>query len=374
MGVEKSVAENLEIDHTSPYSLRCRGRKEWGIPVMKVVISASGRLARTLGVVVAAGLMGAFSLCDAAAGQTTAPRASDVPLRDSWRTSIAKVPLPHEGCFTASYPDMKWTEVVCVVAPSQPFHAEGASHDGADTVGATKDYAAVVTGHISSASGSFPAVSGLKKEQDGGEANMYALQLNSNFMPNDKSCRNAADPSLCHGWQQFIYSNHYQQAFMQYWLGHFDEPCPAGWTTHKKDGSTDCFVNSAAVSVPSQNIDQLLYLSVTGSAVAKGLDTVVVTTQEKAYSTTGKDTMEYLANYWNTAEFNVFGDGGGTEAVFNKGTSITVEIDVTNGRKVAPVCEENDGTTAETNNLVLGPCKATRGTTPSVSFTESLSK
>jgi len=110
--------------------LRCCGRKEWGIPVMKVVISASGRLARSLGVVVAAGLMGAFSLCDVAAGQTAAPRASDVPLRDSWRTSIAKVPLPHEGCFTASYPDMKWTEVGCVAAPSQPFLAEDASPDG----------------------------------------------------------------------------------------------------------------------------------------------------------------------------------------------------------------------------------------------------
>ena len=341
---------------------------------MKVVISASGRLARSLGVVVAAGLMGAFSLCDVAAGQTAAPRASDVPLRDSWRTSIAKVPLPHEGCFTASYPDMKWTEVGCVAAPSQPFLAEDASPAGADTVGATKDYAAVVTGHMSAASGFFPSVSGLKSEKDGGVANMYALQLNSNFMPNDKACKNAADPSLCHGWQQFIYNNNYQQAFMQYWLGDFNEPCPAGWTTHKKNGNTACFVNSAAVSVPFQAIDQLPYLSVTGSAAARGLDAVVVTTQENAYSTTGNDSVVYLANYWNTAEFNVFGDGGGTRADFNKGTSITVQIDVKNGRKVAPVCQENDGTTAETNNLALGPCTASRGTTPSVSFTETLGK
>jgi hypothetical protein len=339
---------------------------------MKFVIPASGRLARILVIVVAAGLMGEF--CDVAAGQTTAPRASVVPLRDSWRTSIAKVPVPHEGCFTASYPDMKWTAVGCVVAPSQPFHAEDASPGGADTVGASKDYAAVVVGRMSSASGSFPAVTGLKSEEDGGLANMYALQLNANFMPNDKSCHDAADPSLCHGWQQFIYSSHFQQGFMQYWLGHFNEPCPAGWTTHKKNGNTDCFINSAAVSVPFLKIDQLPYLSVTGSAVEHGIDTVVVTTQKKAYSTTGKDSVMYLAVYWNTAEFNVFGDGDGSQAVFNKGTSVTDKIDVTNGRTAAPVCKANDGTTAETNNLTLGPCTASRGATPSVTFTESLSK
>jgi len=339
---------------------------------MKVVISARGRRARILGVVVAAGLIGAF--CDVAAGQTAAPRASDVPLRDSWRTSIAKVPLPREGCFTASYPDTKWTAVGCVVAPSQPFHADDASPAGADTVGATKDYAAVVSGLMSSASGSFPAVTGLIREEDGGDANMYALQLNSNFMPNDKACKNAADPSSCHGWQQFIYNNHFQQAFMQYWLGHFNEPCPAGWTTHTQNGNTDCFINSAAVPVPFQKITQLPYLSVTGSAVADGDDAVVVTTQKKAYGTTGKDSVVYLAKYWNTAEFNVFGDGGGTEAVLNKGTSLTVQIEVKNGKAAAPVCKKNDGTTAETNNLALGPCTASGGTTPSVSFTESLSK
>lgn len=339
---------------------------------MKFVISARGRLVRSLGVVVAAGLMGA--VCDGAAAQTTAPRASDVPLRDSWRTSIAKVPLPHEGCFTASYPDMKWTSVACVAATAQPFDAENTSPDGADVVGATKDYAAVVTGLMTAASGFFPAVSGLKSEKDGGVANMYALQLNSNFMPGDKACDKAAEPSACHGWQQFIYNNHFQQAFMQYWLGDFDKPCPTGWTTHKKNGHTGCFMNSAAVSVPPQPIDQLPYLSVTGSAVKDGVDTVVVTTQANAYGTTGQDSVVYLAKYWNTAEFNVFGDGGGTQANFNKGTSLTVQIEVKNGKKAAPVCQENDGTTAETNNLALGLCTATRGTTPSVSFTESLSK
>jgi hypothetical protein len=347
--------------------------KRAGIPVMKSVISGSGRFVLVIGVVAGAALMGSFTLSDAAAAQTAAPRASDVPLRDSWRTSIAKVPLPQEGCFTAAYPDMKWKSVACVAAAAQPSNAEDTSPGGADNVGSTRDYAAVVAGRMTAASGFFPSVSGLKSEKDRGVANMYAIQLNSNFMPNDKVCKNAADPSACHGWQQFIYNN-YQQAFMQYWLGHFNESCPTGWTTHKKNGQTDCFLNSTAVSVPFQNITQLPYLSVTGSAVANGDDTVVVTTQANAYGTSGKDSVVYLAKYWNTAEFNVFGDGGGSEAVFNKGTSIGVEIQVKNGTKAAPVCQDNDGTTAETNNLTLGPCTASRGTPPSVSFTESLAK
>jgi hypothetical protein len=51
-----------------------------------------------------------------------------------------------------------------------------------------------------------------------------------------------------------------------------------------------------------------------------------------------------------------------------------VNIALTDGLTAAPVCQGNDGTTGETNNLNLGPCTATGGTTPSVQFTESLAK
>ncbi|MGD0866321.1 MAG: hypothetical protein ABSA49_12275, partial [Rhizomicrobium sp.] len=68
---------------------------------------------------------------------------------------------------------------------------------------------------------------------------------------------------------------------------------------------------------------------------------------------------------------NIFGDGGGSVASFNKGSSITVKVNIANGRR-APDCVAHGGTTGETNNLTLGKkCTASGGKTPAISFTES---
>ncbi len=98
---------------------------------------------------------------------------------------------------------------------------------------------------------------------------------------------------------------------------------------------------------------------------------MVLTTKTEAYSTTGKDSVVTLAKFWNASEFNVVGDGDGTAATFNAGPTIDVNITVDDGTTNAPACKANSGTTAETNNLTLGKCKATAGVTPSVKFTET---
>ena len=65
--------------------------------------------------------------------------------------------------------------------------------------------------------------------------------------------------------------------------------------------------------------------------------------------------MVTLAGYWNATEFNVIGDGGGSEAQFNRGSSVKVNIALDDGSSTAPTCQAHDGTTGETNNLTLGP-------------------
>ena len=77
---------------------------------------------------------------------------------------------------------------------------------------------------------------------------------------------------------------------------------------------------------------------------------------KKAYKTTGEDSVVYLSTGWKESEFNIVGDGGGSEADFNSGSSITVKSAVTNGTTNAPICASNAGTTGETNNLNLGSC------------------
>jgi hypothetical protein len=155
---------------------------------------------------------------------------------------------------------------------------------------------------------------------------------------------------------------------------YYNSPCPAGWNALPSSG--DCWRNSRLVAVPTQPITELPNISISGTAVLRGRDTLVMTTKTKAYSTTGNDNLVVLARGWHETEFNVFGPGS-AEAVFNPGASLTVKIDLTDGNMQKPTCETNAGTSAETNNLVLGPCKAVPGNgvdRPYMQFVETAPK
>ena len=78
---------------------------------------------------------------------------------------------------------------------------------------------------------------------------------------------------------------------------------------------------------------------------------------------------ESAAN-WTEAEFNIFGPGGGSQANFNNGAQVNARTQILYGGAAAPTCLAR-GTTGETNNLTLGPCKAFVGSGPAVEFTES---
>jgi hypothetical protein len=89
------------------------------------------------------------------------------------------------------------------------------------------------------------------------------------------------------------------------------------------------------------------------------------------YTAKGNNYFPDLGQNWQAAEFNVFGDGGGSEAVFNSGSTIVVMTSVNNGTTSAPSAVE-EGFTGETNNLTLtGTPVVSGGTSPSIEFTES---
>jgi hypothetical protein len=285
----------------------------------------------------------------------------EAALETAWRTAIAHTPLPSEGCFQAEYPDVVWTPVACVEAPRRAYVPRSAAARS-ETVGDGNDYAAGVTGLLTSATGSFPKVKGVTSEMDGG-ANVYSIQLNSNFMTT-AVCNGHPN---CLSWEQFVYSSSEHAAFMQYWLINWNATCPGGWFTF----SNDCYKNSSAVRVPQIAITKLKTLSLAGSAAASGNDVLTFTHATHAYSTTGPDSVVDLATGWNASEFNIVGDGGGSQANFNAGSKLTVKVEVDNGTSAAPACLSNAGTTGETNNLNLGACQAFSGATPYIQFTES---
>jgi len=325
-------------------------------------------LFRIIRIALAAGV-----LCAALVATGFAQAVNDAEARDqeNWREAIVQTAVPAQGCFHATYPSLKWNEVECVVAPNIPYRPRSHGQVG-QTVGDGHDFAAeVASGVIKKTTGSFAKVKGVTTETGLGGPNDYSLQLNSNFM-NTAACNGAKNPAQCLAWEQFVYSSGSEAAFMQYWLIDWGNRCPSGWFSF----SNDCYTNSNAVNAPLEVITTLKTLKLSGTAklgTAKkpGIDTLVFTAGKQAYSTTGLDTVVDLATAWTESEFNIIGDGDGSEATFNSGSSLTVKVAVSNGTKTAPTCAANAGTTGETNNLNLGSCAGTSASTPYIEFIES---
>jgi hypothetical protein len=286
----------------------------------------------------------------------------------AWHQDIAQVSTPGKGCYAASYPALSWRSVTCATAPDLRFSPSAGAGKTAssaesayvpagrgarstpvpDTVGDGWDHSAVVTGLLTGATGSFPTVSGVTSEEGDGVANAYSLQLNSAPFTSPVCTGHG---SSCQGWEQFILSNPgaggEASIFIQFWLLNYSGSCPADWNPF--DG--DCYTNGPSESVPPQTIGTLSAQSLTGTVNA-GTDTTVFTSGTSSYSVGAADSTLHLSAAWNTVEYIIAGDGGGSEAVFNAGSTITVQTTTHNGTTAAPTCIL-DGFTGETNSLNL---------------------
>ena len=317
------------------------------------------------------GAAGAACLSIALALLTSVPATAqslqtDTALTEAWRAAITETPVPGSGCFTADYPSTVWTSVACSKAPVRPLLP--AARPGGPVIGNGNDFSAETATPISSAVGRFPTIKGLTQETAGGRSDAYSLQLNSSYYT-APVCDGAKVPSQCRAWMQFAYVNEAPSpgtAFMEIWLINYGNSCPSGWGGF----ATDCYFDSDAVRVPNQALSALGDIQVAGAAVAGGNDTVTVTVANTAYAATMPDSQIDLAGNWNTVEYNIFGDGGGDEAIFNPGTRMRVRVKLNDGSSAAPNCI-TDGFTLESNNLGLNRCKAKGGNKPSITFTQS---
>jgi hypothetical protein len=257
---------------------------------------------------------------------------------------------------------LQWHAVKCVTAPKIPLvpvpQSSSAKSGGPEAVGDGVDYSAVVSGLITRGVGTFTNVSSgiTEKGLPGGSgsqvANAFSLQLNSQFFSGSPACARSGNPSACQAWQQFVYTYESRtsgEVFMQYWLINFDARCPSGWFTF----SSDCYTNSNAATVSTVTAAQLATVNLTGSAASGGLDSVSLAVGSgHATSVTNSDSKIDLAAFWNTAEWGVYGDGGGSEANFGASTTLEAQTALTATSNAAPTCVK-EGFTGETNNLKL---------------------
>jgi hypothetical protein len=343
--------------------------------------------------------------------------------RESWRQTIIHIALPGKGCFVATYPETQWREMACKPPSTKLYPPRRPGMIRTETVGGggPTDFSAVVTGHITEAEGSFDNVNGVTSECavpcdpvtgvcptnpscTGQPANSYSLQLNSKIF-DTQTCSGSSPVApwaptggKCQGWEQFVYSSS-NSGSIQYWLEDYGPPgsqCPTprgascgggastdGWCPFQFTPSDPlyCVVNGANFAgAPAEAITSLdptssSALKLTGAAAGfngNADDTVFVTEGTKVYPATGGNYFPDLGSQWQEAEFNVFGDGNGDQAVFNANSTLQVRNSVASGTAAAPNCDQASFT-GESNNLTLVallPPVAHTGT-PSLVFKES---
>jgi hypothetical protein len=326
-------------------------------------------------IVSVAGLLGAAAFLPAAASTADIAAEAQAQALKGWHETMRQMAPPTEGCFHAAFPSVIWEKTTCATTSyrSEP-HVKFST---AETVGNGNDYAAATSGLTSSATGTFPVVTGVTSETDGTTANSYTLQLNTNLANSSPACASYGYSS-CQVWQQFIYSSSYvggvAQVFMQDWMfipARSRCPRSGGWSSYKTSSYNGCYKNSTAVNTVLVPASQLGNLKLAGSVTKNGNDTVTFTNGTQAYAVSQPDSTLDAAYVWNQSEFNIVGNGGGSAATFNSGSSITVNLQVHDGSTNAPSCLANAGSTGETNNLNLGACSTAGGTSPYIQFTES---
>jgi hypothetical protein len=320
------------------------------------------------------------------ASHAAAPSGPDAAVLQNWRALMAKNPSPEQGCFHVSYPSTEWESVACDTSETSHHPVRRPATPGAPmTAGDTNDYVIGATGLINFVYASFPQVSGVTSEQTVGVAafddegilgaNEYSLQLNTNADLPTFACEQIQN---CKVWQQFIYATDYNTKgkgalFMEYWLLDWgsNKPCPPNFQTSVSGSETDCWKNSKKITpvldIPAADLGQVL---MTASVTAGGNDVLTLTYGADLFSVAEPDNELGINAVWNKAEFNVVGDGEGSEADFNAGASINVQIMVEDGSTSFPLCLPGSGTTAETNNLNLGTCQAGLITNESIGFTD----
>jgi hypothetical protein len=231
-------------------------------------------------------------------------------------------------------------------------------------VGNGTDYAAEFpAGPLTTVTGAFDSISPtLENGQVNGQGpflpNTFSLQLNTKPFTT-AACNPSPAGSGCQGWQQFVYSTSFNGIFIQDWLVNYDLFCPPGWNTYvpPTDPATmDCWMNSAAtqLSGPALTVADLTSVHLTGFAQLS-FDTVTLTTASGQASAASTGDTLGLLNNWTGAEWGIYGDGGGGQAIFSPGvTTLKARTTVNNGTLKAPACV-SEGWTGETNNLSLAP-------------------
>lgn len=327
---------------------------------------------------------------------TTLAPAENPSLHD-WRRTMSKKTMSKAGCFKATHPGSTWQEVPCqsppnkalAVATKYKVSASGARTSPAISpaaVGNGTDFVATTSQPISWAEGTFPRVTGVT-----GQGTQYSLQINPAPEPTSGQglCANAQTPANCRRWQQFLFMNPW--IFTQYWLLNYgntrtvnsgtcstnpcsngDYMCPQGW---QAGDVNSCVRNGNGYYVnelEGQPLSNLANLALIGHASGTADQVFLSTGNGTLYMASDPGELLNLSQWWNQAEFNVFGWSGSSPIVdLGSNAVVTVQL-ITDTTPASTPTVGLGGFTFEGNNLTLVPGSqcAFGGNHPGIQFTQ----
>jgi uncharacterized protein YjbI with pentapeptide repeats len=251
----------------------------------------------------------------------------------------------------------------------------------APSVGDGNDWYADAPGGsvIGVVTGSFPAEAGITGEVSAvgpgggpncavGTSNCYGLQINTNSF--NTTYASSGGPIATTGSEQYVYQDGGSSAIMGIWVilygfSSCPSPSPAGYSSWDLDLG-NCYAHSPFVAVPPVPVTDFPAVTMTAYANQSGNDSLVfcvnpaISGWPVCTATSASDAIG-LSEAWTVAEFNVFGDNGGSQAAFNGGAALQVQTQIAaeGGSAIVPSCAGAPGVhTVEDNNLYLWPCGA----------------
>jgi len=161
-------------------------------------------------------------------------------------------------------------------------------------------------------------------------------------------------------------------AFIQYWLikyGPNGSTCPLprhsgcdgfvhsdGWCPFDlHNGFVYCAVDAASEpsGVTSKPLSAVGSLKLSGAATTGSTnDSIIFTDSGMPHGATGDNRFPDMGSQWQQAEFNVFGNGNGSQVSFSSGANLRVRNEVLSGTNAKPGCSLRSYT-GESSNLTL---------------------
>jgi hypothetical protein len=346
---------------------------------------------------------------------TAATKPMPTELAD-WRKTIVKIARPKKACFMATYPETVWHEVACKPSTHKLYPPRRENVAPVEIVGGVQgtEFIAGVSGHSFGAEGSFDqqtkvtgecnvpcdtntgfCAANLTCNSPGAITNSYSLQINTQTFSGTSACKGAPAKGAwgeCKGWQQFVYDPAIDGGGnIEYWLVPYGPPgtqCPGGWQGFSYSPTpTDPHPNvfcvysvypnemwgSPAPSVLATDLPSIAIAGTAAGVQGRSEDELIIWVSNVAYSSPGNNIFPDLSTQWQQTEFNIFGAGGASQAVFASGSTVVVRVDVENGVATRPPsCALGSSFTGESNNLVLvGTAKSEVTPTPALTFWES---